>query len=834
VSFATENVSFAIERITVRFYTGFKRERAAFITAIEGISNSDERERYASLLLHRFMFLYFLQHKGFLDGDKHYLSNKLWQMQEQHGPNLFYHHFLLLLFHQGLSSPARTPHQLALLGNVPYVDGDLFSIHTIEQNNPHLNIPDQVFSNLLHFFGTYSWSLHSSATRAKNEITPDILGYIFEKYVNQQQMGAYYTKEDVTEYIAKNTIIPYLFDRVAQRCPQAFQQQGAIWSLLQADPDRYIYTAVRQLDYLSHETRSEYRVRRHYYTNLRVKLLSGHIHSIDDVITYNLDICRFAQDVINSLSSIELARTFYEELQQITVLDPTCGSGAFLFAALNILEPLYRTCLARIDGYAAQETGGREQAHRRYHLLKSIIVSNLYGVDIMEEAIEICKLRFLLKLVTEIDSVHDLELLPAIGCNIHVGNALIGSIVPIQSAIVEKDQQFAMEGQLHRRLAVSYGIDITDAQAYATWLVRHKPFHWSIHYATIINKGGFSVIIGNPPYVEYKPQAFPYQLHEFTTLSCSNLYPYVIERSRQLLARDGRHGMILPLAAFATRNMLPLLASFQRWFPTSWQSFYHFRPSMLFSGGKVASIPTAIYLAKATGPERRFSTHINKWFSEQRHLLFPTLKYCEITIASDNLNLHYFPKFGHVIENSIMEKVRCHEPVVRYLAQTTNHNTMYYRSAGGLYWKVFTNFPWPYHTTSNKQCSFHTTYQRDVFVALFNSSLFWWYYTVTFDTFNLKDYMLFGFRYTYPDDQSIVNALAALCNTLMNDFYAHARHLTRGRTGSYTIYAKKSKAIIDEIDDVLAYHYGLNDEELDFIVHYDIKYRLGLTHTMHH
>ena len=53
------------ERITTRFYTGFKRERAAFITAIEGISNSDERERYASLLLHRFMFLYFLQHKGF-------------------------------------------------------------------------------------------------------------------------------------------------------------------------------------------------------------------------------------------------------------------------------------------------------------------------------------------------------------------------------------------------------------------------------------------------------------------------------------------------------------------------------------------------------------------------------------------------------------------------------------------------------------------------------------------------------------------------------------------------------------------------------------------------
>jgi hypothetical protein len=285
--------------------------------------------------------------------------------------------------------------------------------------------------------------------------------------------------------------------------------------------------------------------------------------------------------------------------------------------------------------------------------------------------------------------------------------------------------------------------------------------------------------------------------------------------------------MILPLAAFATRNMAPFIEEFRRWFPCTWLSFYHFRPSMLFSGGKVASIPTAIYLAKHFGNEARFSTHIAKWTAEQRDSLFPSLTYCQITAPKDPDNRHYYPKFGYPIENSIMEKVLRHKRVGNYLANTPNSNTMYYRSAGGLYWKVFVDFAWPYPTTSNKQCSFQPSYNRDVFVALFNSSLFWWYYTVTFDTFNLKDYMLFGFRFTYPHDEAIVRKLRDYCDQLMADYRKNAKHLKRGETGSYTIYAKKSKPTLDEIDRVLAEHYRFTDDELEFILNYDLKYRMG-------
>ena len=72
-----------------------------------------------------------------------------------------------------------------------------------------------------------------------------MLGYIFEKYINQKQMGAYYTKEDITGYISRNTIIPFLFDRAKKECPIAFTPAGGVWRLLQEDPDRYVYAAVR-------------------------------------------------------------------------------------------------------------------------------------------------------------------------------------------------------------------------------------------------------------------------------------------------------------------------------------------------------------------------------------------------------------------------------------------------------------------------------------------------------------------------------------------------------------------------------------------------------------
>ena len=63
-----------------------------------------------------------------------------------------------------------------------------------------------------------------------------MVGYIFEKYINQKQMGAYYTKEDITAYIGKNTIIPFLFYAAEKKCAIAFKPGSFLWRLLRTTP----------------------------------------------------------------------------------------------------------------------------------------------------------------------------------------------------------------------------------------------------------------------------------------------------------------------------------------------------------------------------------------------------------------------------------------------------------------------------------------------------------------------------------------------------------------------------------------------------------------------
>ena len=297
-------------------------------------------------------------------------------------------------------------------------------------------------------------------------------------------MGGYYTKEDITEYISKNTIIPFLFHSARKACPCgwqddlthkiAFKGETSVWQLLGADPDRYLYDAVKTgvelelpadiaagIDDVSKRTTwnmpapDEYALpteiwrevvaRRGRYEAIHAKLANGEIDEVNALITYNLDIRQFAHDVIENCEGPELLRAFWNAITEVTILDPTCGSGAFLFAALNILEPLYEACLERMPIFLDELQYAVKTPHlkkfsdfrkileaieghpnRPYFILKSIIINNLYGVDIMEEAIEICKLRLFLKMVAQIGDVEQIEPLPDIDFNIQAGNTLVG------------------------------------------------------------------------------------------------------------------------------------------------------------------------------------------------------------------------------------------------------------------------------------------------------------------------------------------------------------------------------------------------------------------------
>jgi len=536
---------FDVERVTKRFYDRFQKEHAVFLKFITGITDRADHEWYASVMLNRLMFVYFIQRKGFLDNDRDYLRNRLNRMRDAHGEDKFYsfyRYFLLRLFHEGLGGRMRTPDLENLIGHIPYLDGGIFDVHELERPDRYgktIQIPDDAFEHIFDYFDQYQWHLDERPLRADNEINPDVLGYIFEKYINQKQMGAYYTKEDITEYISKNTVLPFLFDAAWAKCKVAFQNPKGptVWDILKDDPDRYIYKPVRhgvtwnyipgdpnQGQPLAHPlelpldiaaglnppslqqpvgvgpvqtlelrkgwnktARAEYGLpteiwrevvaRRRRYEEIKAKLGAGEVRDINDLITLNLDIRQFAQDVIETCEGPDLLRAFWHTIEKVTVLDPTCGSGAFLFAALNILEPLYEACLDRMEAFVEdlKRSGEKHRpekfsdfrkvvehvaAHpnRRYFILKSIILSNLYGVDIMEEAVEICKLRLFLKLAAQVDpdTAHKnlgIEPLPDIDFNIRAGNTLVGftSIFQVRDA-AENEQERDESGRRQSRL----------------------------------------------------------------------------------------------------------------------------------------------------------------------------------------------------------------------------------------------------------------------------------------------------------------------------------------------------------------------------------------------
>ena len=137
---------FDVERITRRFYEHFQTEHAVFLRFLRGIPDDEMQRWYASVMLNRLMFIYFVQKKGFLDGGPDYLRAKLTQSQRR-APDRYYKDFLCPLFFEGFAKQEsdRSPTVNRLLGRVPYLNGGLFLRHQIEElHGQRIAIPDGV------------------------------------------------------------------------------------------------------------------------------------------------------------------------------------------------------------------------------------------------------------------------------------------------------------------------------------------------------------------------------------------------------------------------------------------------------------------------------------------------------------------------------------------------------------------------------------------------------------------------------------------------------------------------------------------------------------------
>src|SRR5205807_7390564 len=138
-----------------------------------------------------------------------------------------------------------------------------------------------------------------------------------------------------------------------------------------------------------------------------------------------------------------LCRDLLDILPSISILDPACGSGAFLVSAMNTLTKIYGAITGRIeylnDSYLKEwlKKAHKEHNSLNYYIKKKIITENLFGVDIMEEGTEIAKLRLFLALVSSVQTVDQLEPLPNIDFNILPGNSLIGMLHVNESRLAQ-------------------------------------------------------------------------------------------------------------------------------------------------------------------------------------------------------------------------------------------------------------------------------------------------------------------------------------------------------------------------------------------------------------
>jgi hypothetical protein len=936
--------AFDVERVTKRFFERFQAEHEAFLTFVKGIREQGDREWYASLMLNRLMFIYFIQKRRFLDDDVDYLRNRLARVKLTRGKDKFhsfYRAFLLRLFHEGLGQPPqeREPELEGLLGNVPYLNGGLFDQHELERANPDLEIPDKAFERVFAFFEEFDWTLeprppafYAANPRAREEINPDILGYIFEKYINQKEMGAYYTKEDITDYISKNTIIPFLLDAARKDCAVAFAADRPLWRLLAETPDAYLYPAMRQgvvddqgqviplpaeiaagLDDVSRrggwnkpaeaafalptETWREHVARRRRCLEMRQKLAAGELQEINDLVTLNLDIRRFALDAIENCEGPEFLRAFYHALERVSVLDPTCGSGAFLFAALNVLEPLYEACLDRmrefVDDADASGTKRRKEAvadfrqtldrvaahpSREYFIHKSIVVNNLYGVDIMEEAVEICKLRLFLKLVAQVDNVRHLEPLPDIDFNIRSGNTLVGftsldeirksqagrlgfadaeiAKIEVQAAGVDRlfkrfralqtngvgDEDTAAEiaaaknalrkiqadlaHELDDYLAGDFGLDPADkkqATLFQEWHKDHQPFHWFVDFYGVIARGGFDVIIGNPPYVEISDVRSQYSVKNLSLVSTGNLYSLCVERCRSVLHAQGTFGAIVPISSVSTPRMLPLMRFLVNHFPLLHISNYAVRPGKLFTGVDMnLSIILGHQSARTDKASGIFSTQYNRWQEQARPALFQSLSYARSAFDEERSSL---PKIAPGVASGVLAKVM-KLPRMSAAAETPMNGEHVFYHSGGRYFRKCLR-----EKLSNEYKELRIPKGwGDAVVCLLSSSLYYWFWIAISDCYHVtkRDISAMSAPISLANDPE----LHRLARRLLEDLWANAETRQRSRASGerrqeVNFDVSKSKPILDEIDKVLAHHFGLTPEELDMVVNYDAKYRIA-------
>jgi len=831
----------------------------------------DDRDAnlFAVVFMNRLIFLRFLEEKGIVP--KNLLKDLLKNYKSSEIPATFYDTYLKPLFYEVLnrgkenriSSVKASP----IFSQIPYLNGGLFRevVHRERDYSIGNEGVELVIENLLE---KYHFGLEDG-------IDPDILGYIFEKTINfisgtgtnQQKMkGAYYTPDDVVEFIIEETLTPVIFERMVQ----GLKESG--W---------------------------------------RTADLKGY-SSLDDLL-----------HPLNMPKNPIHVRRMVESLEGIKVLDPACGSGHFLTAVLSLLlrvkESLLRSIGEDVQRYKikrdiiSQNLFGVDIDENaveiaRLRLWLSIIeevedsehVDTLPNIDFnvlagnslvgwLDEKLSIHPLVGLLEdpyiegaldsleifYGRKVSDVRDLLAKMKVADTIKAYKALLDlySLESGERAVKIRGVLEKVRGKLYEVMNNSFLAFVHDKSKFSKnnfeelgkELSERMPFHWKIDFEGVLLEGGFDVIVGNPPYVEDRNYS-PTDLKIINCLKnnngrkkkeplfywskdCGNTHAYFTERSIKLLRQNGMFGFIVPLSLVSTDRMDDVRKYIHE--NSDEVKYFNFddRPGKIFSGLEDCRA-TIIVTKKGKGVKTVTTSKYHRWHTKDRSDLFKDLSTTIWTVKNAK---KIVPKLGANIEKEILEKLD-HKSKGKTLGNFTRNagNQLWYHNAPR-YWihvhpenyvprvEYYECYKEGEETPHNLQNIRISDQYKPLLIkpehsaivnGLLNSHLFYWWYVIWSDGRHLLLQHIENFPLNLTNFPANLNEkLTVLVNRLMEDYEKNANIKINARSGGYVIKIKEiipkiSKDILDEINDVFVEYFGFSEKEKDFIKDFDIDFRM--------
>lgn len=768
---------------------------------------------YVKKMMGRIVFLHFLQKKGWMgvsenkkwgEGDVEFMLH-LFEYSSKKQKENFLDEVLEPLFAGGLDTDRTAEDDLfdthvalpeGSKVKVPYLNGGLFERDALDEIAT--KFPSEYFENLLEFLHQYNFTIdENDPDDAQVGVDPEMLGRIFENLLeDNKDKGAYYTPKEIVRYMCRQSLVAYLVTDIED---ESKKQQVA-----------------------------------DFVRNYDVELLGGN----------QSDFAQFIDD----------------RLKEVKICDPAIGSGAF---PMGLLKELF-LCRGAIENFS-----------NAADIKRHIIQKNIYGVDYERGAVDIARLRFWLTLVVDEETPHTL---PNLDFKIMQGNSLfewyegvdlrgivgeVGDTITFREktnnpTFIKKwlDQYFETnnhEERIRLRGKISGAVEgliesnnpaLRDKLFDLDIAANNCFFLWHTWFNDVFKRaegnGGFDIVIGNPPYgaklddVQKKVLKSLYQTTQ--TLKDKNnksltvqkgsmdTYTMFIELAYNIMRINGCMTMIVPISLTSSDSLSGVHNILKSKCDDIYISSYAVRPQPVF---KNAMVNTSILAFRKTGKPCS-GIYATKMYRKGKNFNLQMLvEHLQFVEVKELMLFGRIPKISLEMEKDILKKLSSCDKLKLY--ERKLGSDIYYRTSGGRYFKVVTN----YSTGSSKEKPIVLDEKyANALGCILSSNLSFWFYQIYSNNLDWKSDEIENTPIP-PLSNETIEKLDELYKEYLADIEANAnKRLTSGdstyKVDSYKEYKiGKSKAIIDKIDDLICPLYGLSAEETNFIENYEIEFRLS-------